>query len=139
MGRLFAVINANLGGAKSNLFITYDVLQEVAAPADGMISKTVEITYKNNRRADNCNLEAGLLCLNSTLRDWTRIYVPQGSELVDATGFTQDAKVYDELGFTVLTASLFWNQMGWQNFDWPTKFRMIKRLPTQGVEARWHH
>ncbi|MCA9372903.1 DUF4012 domain-containing protein [Candidatus Woesebacteria bacterium] len=97
----FAVINANLGGAKSNLFITYDVLQEVAAPADGMISKTVEITYKNNRRADNCNLEAGLLCLNSTLRDWTRIYVPQGSELVDATGFTQDAKVYDELGFTV--------------------------------------
>ena len=97
----FAVVNANLGGAKSNLFITYEMLQQVEAPTEGMIKKTVEITYKNNRRADNCNLEAGLLCLNSTLRDWTRIYVPQGSKLVDATGFTKEAKVYDELGFTV--------------------------------------
>jgi hypothetical protein len=97
----FAVVNANLGGAKSNLFTTYEMLQQVEAPTEGKIKKTVEITYKNNRRADNCNLEAGLLCLNSTLRDWTRIYVPAGSELVEATGFTKDAKVYDELGFTV--------------------------------------
>jgi len=97
----FAVVNANLGGAKSNLFTTYEVLQQVEAPAEGKIKKTVEITYKNNRRADNCNLEAGLLCLNSTLRDWTRIYVPAGSELIEATGFTKDAKIYDELGFTV--------------------------------------
>lgn len=98
----FAVINANLGGAKSNLFTNYDVVQQVEAPAEGKIKKTVEITYKNTRRADNCNLEAGLLCLNSTLRDWTRIYIPQGSELIEATGFTKDAKVYDELGFTVV-------------------------------------
>ncbi len=97
----FAVINANLGGAKSNLFTTYEMLQQIEAPTEGKIKKTVEITYKNNRRADNCNLEAGLLCLNSTLRDWTRIYVPAGSELIEATGFTKDAKIYDELGFTV--------------------------------------
>lgn len=97
----FAVVNANLGGAKSNLFTTYEMLQQVEAPTEGKIKKTVEITYKNNRRADNCNLEAGLLCLNSTLRDWTRIYVPAGSELIEATGFTKDAKIYDELGFTV--------------------------------------
>ena len=97
----FAVVNANLGGAKSNLFTTYEMLQQVEAPTEGRIKKTVEITYKNNRRADNCNLEAGLLCLNSTLRDWTRIYVPAGSELIEATGFTKDAKIYDELGFTV--------------------------------------
>ena len=97
----FAVVNANLGGAKSNLFTTYEMLQQIEAPTEGKIKKTVEITYKNNRRADNCNLEAGLLCLNSTLRDWTRIYVPAGSELIEATGFTKDAKIYDELGFTV--------------------------------------
>ncbi|HNQ16946.1 MAG TPA: DUF4012 domain-containing protein [Candidatus Woesebacteria bacterium] len=97
----FAVINANLGGAKSNLFTTYEMVQQIEAPTEGKIKKTVEITYKNNRRADNCNLEAGLLCLNSTLRDWTRIYVPAGSELIEATGFTKDAKIYDELGFTV--------------------------------------
>jgi len=98
----FAVVNANLGGAKSNLFTTYEMTQVVEAPMDGKVQKVVEITYKNNRRADNCNLEAGLLCLNSTLRDWTRIYLPQGSELTEAAGFTQEAKVYEEEGFTVI-------------------------------------
>lgn len=98
----FALVNANLGGAKSNLFTTYTVNQVVSAPANGMIEKTVEITYANSRKGDNCNLEAGLLCLNSTLRDWTRLYVPQGSKLVSAQGFTTDAKVYEENGFTVI-------------------------------------
>lgn len=96
------IINANLGGAKSNLFIDYKVNQTVSAPENGRLTKTVEITYENNHKADNCNLEAGLLCLNSTLRDWTRLYLPAGSELVDAQGFNQEAKVYEENGFTVI-------------------------------------
>lgn len=97
-----AIVNANLGGAKSNLFINYDVKQTVSAPENGVITKTVEITYKNNRRGDNCNLEAGLLCLNSTLRDWTRLYLPTGSKLVEAQGFTATPKEYEEDGFSVL-------------------------------------
>jgi hypothetical protein len=96
-----AIVNANLGGAKSNLFVTYDVKQVITEPSEGIIEKTVEITYKNPRHADNCNLEAGLLCLNSTLRDWTRIYVPEGSQLLSAQGFTEEAKTYTENGFTV--------------------------------------
>lgn len=96
-----AIVNANLGGAKSNLFIDYDVTQIVSEPVDGKITKTVEITYKNDHKADNCNLEAGLLCLNSTLRDWTRLYVPKGSELVEAQGFNEEANVYEEGDFTV--------------------------------------
>lgn len=97
-----AIVNANLGGAKSNLFINYKVNQVVNAPENGRLTKTVEITYENTHKADNCNLEAGKLCLNSTLRDWTRLYLPAGSELVDAQGFNQEAKVYDEGGFTVI-------------------------------------
>lgn len=97
-----AIINSNLGGAKSNLFIDYDVIQNISAPENGMIEKTVEITYRNTHKADNCNLEAGLLCLNSTLRDWTRLYVPVGSQLVSSQGFLEDAKTYDENGFTVI-------------------------------------
>jgi len=96
-----AVVDANLGGAKSNLFITSEITQTVSAPENGMVTKTVEITYKNSRHGDNCNLEAGLLCLNSTLRDWNRIYVPQGAKLTSAQGYTTDAKTYDENGFTV--------------------------------------
>lgn len=96
-----AIINANLGGAKSNLFVEYEVEQTVSAPENGFITKTLEIAYKNTRKADNCNLEAGLLCLNSTLRDWTRIYVPAGSELLEAQGFTESPETYEENGLTV--------------------------------------
>lgn len=95
-----AVVNANLGGAKSNFFITSDIKQEISAPSNGMIEKKVTITYKNSRPGDNCNLEAGLLCLNATNRDWTRVFVPMGSELVDAQGFREPAKVDVENGFT---------------------------------------
>lgn len=97
-----AIVNANLGGAKSNLFTSYEVKQVVEAPVDGQLEKTVEITYRNSRPADNCNLEAGQLCLNSTLRDWTRLYLPPGSELIDAQGFTEEVKTYDENGFAVI-------------------------------------
>jgi len=97
-----AIINSNLGGAKSNLFITYNVTQTILAPEEGMLEKIVEITYKNSGKADNCNLEDGLLCLNSTLRDWTRLYVPKGSKLISSQGFIEDTTTYDEDGFTVI-------------------------------------
>lgn len=98
----FALVNANLGGAKSNLFTSYDVVNTVSDPENGRVTKTVEVTFKNSRRGDNCNLEAGLLCLNSTLRDWTRIYLPEGSELVEAVGFLSEPETYEERGFTVI-------------------------------------
>ena len=107
-----AIVNANLGGAKSNLFTNYEVLQTVAAPQDGMIEKSVEISYKNNRKADNCNLEAGKLCLNSTLRDWTRIYLPKGSQLISAQGFNEDAKSYDTEDFTVIDGFFILEPLG---------------------------
>jgi len=96
-----AVVNSNLGGAKSNFFITSEMEQVVEAPENGQIKKTVTITYKNNQKADNCNLEAGLLCLNSTNRDWTRLYLPKGSELIEAQGFNDQAVVSQEDNFTV--------------------------------------
>ncbi len=97
-----AIVDANLGGAKSNLFIDYEVKQTVSAPENGKITKTVEVTYTNHRRGDNCNLEAGLLCLNSTLRDWARLYLPPGAELVEAQGFTQQPLTYSEINATVI-------------------------------------
>jgi hypothetical protein len=97
-----AIVNANLGGAKSNLFITYDVKQTVSTPENGKLTKTVEITYKNSRKGDNCNLEAGLLCLNSRLYDWTRLYLPAGAELIEAQGFNKEPGTYEEAGFTVV-------------------------------------
>ncbi|HEX9817687.1 MAG TPA: DUF4012 domain-containing protein [Patescibacteria group bacterium] len=97
-----AIVDANLGGAKSNLFTNYDIKQIVSVPENGRLTKTVEITYKNTRRADNCNLEAGQLCLNATLQDWSRLYLPVGSELVSAQGFSNQPEIYEESDFTVI-------------------------------------
>ncbi len=101
-GDFLAIIDSNLGGAKSNLFTEYEVEQYIQGPENGKLTKTVEITYKNTHAASNCNLEAGELCLNSTLPDWHRLYLPAGSELVEAQGFTQEPKQYEEQGFKVL-------------------------------------
>lgn len=123
-----AIVNANLGGAKSNLFIDYEVTQTVSAPENGMIEKTVEITYKNDHEADNCNLEAGLLCLNATLQDWTRLYVPLGSELISSQGFLEDATTYEENGFTVIDGFFTLEPMA------SAKLKIVYKVPYENTE-----
>lgn len=122
------VVNANLGGAKSNLFVECEMSQQISAPENGFITKSIEITYKNTRRADNCDLEAGLLCLNSTLRDWTRIYVPTGSELVSAQGFTEEPESYEENGFTVFDGFFVLEPLS------QAKLRLTYKVPYQDLE-----
>lgn len=107
-----AIVDANLGGAKSNLFTQSEVKQTITSPENGLLTKAVEITYKNTRRADNCNLEAGQLCLNGTLRDWSRLYLPKGAQLVEAQGFTDEPSVYEESGFTVIDGFFILEPLG---------------------------
>lgn len=128
-GDFLAIVNANLGGAKSNLFVNYDVKQEVMVPEDGRLEKTVEITYRNTRKADNCNLEAGLLCLNSTLRDWTRLYVPAGAEIVKAQGFTAEPTVYEEQGFSVIDGFFTLEPLG------VAKLKITYTIPYEDMET----
>lgn len=100
-GDYLHINEANLGGAKSNMFITEDVAQDYSVGSDGTITKTVTINYKNPYAPSDCNLERGNLCLNAVLRDWLRIYVPKGSKLVNSQGSEVKMKTYDELGKTV--------------------------------------
>ncbi len=123
------IVNANLGGAKSNLFTEYEVLQIVSAPENGRITKEVEITYRNIKKADNCNLEAGLLCLNSTLRDWTRLYLPTGSELIEAQGFSEEAKEYDENDFHVIDGFFILEPLG------QAKLKLTYTVPYEDTET----
>lgn len=103
-----AIVDANLGGAKSNLYVTNSVKQTVSAPENGVITKKVEITYKNSRRGDNCNLEAGLLCLNSRLRDWNRLYLPKGAVLKNSQGYREGSVKTEDVGeFTVVEGEFF--------------------------------
>lgn len=102
-GDFQAVVDANLGGAKSNLFVTTSMQKEVSPPANGTLNEKLTLTYNNSRHGDNCNLEAGLLCLNAAMPDWNRIYLPKGSKMVSSQGYIQGTvKQYDEGDFTVI-------------------------------------
>lgn len=98
--------SVNFAGAKSNMFIKQYVKQDISKSSDGGIVKTLTITYKNPTPASNCNLEAGQLCLNGILRNWIRIYVPKGSQLLDFKGSEKDTATYEELGKTVFEGFL---------------------------------
>ena len=103
-GDYFNLNDTNFGGAKSNLYAEQTVKQEIDVAGDGTITKTVTIDYKNPEAADDCNLESGGLCLNGILRDWVRLYVPEGSELVEVLGSTIGPTTSKDLGKTVLEA-----------------------------------
>ncbi len=123
-----AIINVNLGGAKSNLFIDYDLKLIVSEPSDGYLTNTLEITYRNSAAADNCNLEDGLLCLNATLNDWIRLYLPPNSELIEIQGLEEAAEVYEEESFTVVDGFFKLEPLGL------ARIRMNYRVPYQDQE-----
>jgi len=92
-GDYLFINDANLGGRKSNLYVTQEVEQDIVVDKDGSTEKTVTITYKNPEKYDGW--------LNSVLPNWVRIYVPKGSTLMAAEGLEDKAEPYDEFGKTV--------------------------------------
>lgn len=100
-GDYLHINDTNFAGAKSNLFITQEVVQEISLNDDGSYRKKLIVTYKNPAPPSNCNLEAGQLCLNGVLRDWVRFYVPEGATLVSSKGFELDLGTNQDLGHTV--------------------------------------
>jgi len=103
-GDYLHINDCNFAGAKSNIFIRVNVSQEIEVENNREIIKTVTIDYKNPAPPSNCNLEAGELCLNGLYRNWVRVYVPKGSELLEVKGSEIEAKSYEELGKTVFEA-----------------------------------
>lgn len=103
-GDYLHVNDSNFAGAKSNMFIKESFDQVIEVVADGTVTKTLTIDYKNPAPPSNCNLEAGELCLNGLYRDWVRVYVPKGSQLIEAKGSEVEVKTYEELGKTVFEA-----------------------------------
>lgn len=92
-GDYLYINDANLGGRKSNLYITNEIAQEYSTGKDGYIEKTLTLTYKNPEKQDGW--------LNSVLPDWVRIYVPKGSTLISFDGVEDKAAPYEDLGKTV--------------------------------------
>lgn len=122
-GDYLHINDANFGGQKSNLFTNETVETAYAIEKDGTIQKTVTINYKNDFPPSNCNEEAGQLCLNAVLRNWLRIYVPKGSQLIDSKGSQVKIKTYEELGKTVFEGFLTVRPLG------ESKFTITYTLP----------
>lgn len=100
-GDYLHINEVNFSGAKVNIFMEEKVDNEYKVEKDGTITKTLTIKYKNPFPPSDCNLERGGLCLNAEYRDWIRIYVPEGSELIDSKGSQVKMTTYEELGKTV--------------------------------------
>ncbi|KKR32291.1 MAG: hypothetical protein UT63_C0047G0002 [Candidatus Gottesmanbacteria bacterium GW2011_GWC2_39_8] len=111
-GDYLNINNTNFAGAKSNMFVSQAVKVDTAIGSDGSIEKTVSIDYKNPYPPSDCGLESGGLCLNAVLRNWIRVYVPKGSQLLDFKGSEVDVTAYESLDKTVFDGFLTVKPMG---------------------------
>ena len=116
-GDYLHVNNVNFAGAKSNLFTTETIISK-STKENGTTKREVQVEYRNPYPASNCNLlQERVLCLNAPLRNWVRIYVPQGSKLVAFNGSSMKVQTYDDLGKTVFEGFLIVNPMGLAKID----------------------
>ncbi len=104
--------DTNFAGAKSNMYVAESVEQKISVASDGTITKTLTIDYKNPQPPSDCNLERGELCLNGILRNFVRIYVPKGSQLVDFRGSEVKMTTTEDLGKTVFEGFLTVRPLG---------------------------
>src|SRR3989338_4748981 len=110
-GDFLHINNVNFAGAKANLFVTESITSKTTTAGD-KTTREVAIEYRNPYRHSDCNLERGGLCLNATLRNWVRVYVPKGSQLIDFKGSEKKVQTYDDLGKTVFEGFLRINPEG---------------------------
>lgn len=93
------VVDTNFSGAKTNIWVKYKADQVIEIGSDGVVTKTVTLTYTNPQDT-SVKIESGRK-LNGLFRDWLRVYVPKGSELLEAKGFETGQAVGEDLGKTV--------------------------------------
>lgn len=97
--------NVNFAGAKSNMFVSEVITSKTIFEGD-KIKREVIVEYRNPYPHSDCNLERGGLCLNATLRNWVRFYVPKGAKLIGFQGSEKAVKTYEDLGKTVFEGFL---------------------------------
>lgn len=101
-GDYLHVNDANLAGAKSNLYIVPSVKQDVTVDTSGATEK-LTLQYKYPHPADNCSLERKEgLCLAGIYRDYVRVYLPLGTTILDTRGFENKSNTFTDLGHTVV-------------------------------------
>lgn len=132
-GDYLHINDANFGGAKSNMYIQQSVRMDYNTGKDGVITKTVTITDRNPQAYSDCNLERGGLCLNATLRDFQRVYLPEGSTLTSTKGSEVKVETRKELGKTMFESFFRVNPLGKSEISYtytlPFKLKSGSPLP----------
>jgi len=111
-GDYLHINDANFAGAKANMYVKQSVKMEYDIADNGEVNKTITVTYKNPYPHSDCNLERGGLCLNATLRDFVRVYVPKGSVLLSSKGSEVKVGTKEDLGKTVFEGFLTVKPLG---------------------------
>lgn len=106
-------------------------MQSIDRNNDGTIVKTITIEYKNPHKPSNCDLEAGQLCLNALLRDWIRIYVPKGSELISSQGSEVKIITTEDLGKTVFEGFITVKPLGFAVYT--LKYKLPFKIKNDGT------
>ncbi|OQX50820.1 hypothetical protein B5M47_03145, partial [candidate division CPR3 bacterium 4484_211] len=86
---------ANLAGLKSDMYMKRKVKQEISVNSEtGEVITKLTLTYRNTGAYDGW--------LNSTARNYIRVYVPKGSQLISASGGEYpQPNVFEDLNKTV--------------------------------------
>jgi hypothetical protein len=95
-GDYLHINNVNFAGAKSNMFVSEEIETKTEFK-NNRILRTVTVTYKNPYPHSDCNLERGGLCLNATLRNWVRLYLPKDAYLLSFRGSERKVITYQDL------------------------------------------
>lgn len=98
-GDYLMIVDTNFAGAKTNIWVNYKVDQKVEVSSDGTVTKTVNITYSNPQQKAVKITQARNL--NGQFRDWLRVYVPKGSQLIESKGFESGDATSEDLNKTV--------------------------------------
>jgi hypothetical protein len=85
-----SVINSNIAGGKSDRRIRQTITHDAVLQPDGTIIDEVKI--KREHTAGNREPFAGVRNV-----DWMRVYVPQGSQLLEASGFETPSSTFFDL------------------------------------------
>lgn len=88
-GDYLAVINTNIAGGKSDRKIVEKIDHKIAVQADNSIIDTVTITRQHTGQKNEPF--SGVRNV-----DWLRVYVPRGSQLLEANGFSRPDEKYFE-------------------------------------------
>jgi len=91
------VVNSNVNGYKTDGVIDQNITHQVEIEADGSVFNTVTIERVHNGGSSDYEW------WNKVNSNYMRVYVPQGSELIEASGHTRETVNppvnYDKLGF----------------------------------------